>query len=283
MPFKVHVSFTGICAFVPNKAFDNSPTKISVVLPKGGSKYTYPKVAVDGTRLRRHFAFAQFKLRHLTTSQGLADQFEGIWYWGRRRLTFGFTGYANDLSVGNMSTLADMYKVAPKFSTVDPLALTDSPPSDVLCEILINRGSLSTGGILKTWVFPNTLSGDTIHSQTLTSEVVLEFSGLETFELIATPYNAGAPEKVSFSAPNDVTVPIVLSNLCDDNPLRWETDVADLPPDEDFKWYYQLLSRSDRDALFTALGGLPLPFPYSKERLNGQGMNCLPVGTKPQV
>jgi hypothetical protein len=270
MAFKLEVRFSGICAFVLNSASDQR-VKACVLLPDGRGKTVEVGSALDGTRLRRHLAFISFRVKDLQSAGSTADDLIGIRYLDAERLTLKTSGGSNPFKV-DLKTIAELEKVAPTYGDIDPAFLQARPK--LVAQFLIDQGYLKASPPQYEWVFPNTLSTNQIVGGGLSHEAILVLKHLKSATLMATSFNGGAPEYLSFQAPNKATVSITIANLCDVNPLRWATEYSELPPDDDFKWYYELLAK--RKHLHKVLKGLPLPSPQPIRAMpNGQGMNCL--------
>src|SRR5689334_3125171 len=99
MSFNVRIKFTGICTFVPNKPFDQHPTRVWVLLPNGER---WPAPGADERGLRRHIAFVRFNTVNMRGFNSMIDQPSvAIWYLGKGNpletwsLTFECPGAAN--------------------------------------------------------------------------------------------------------------------------------------------------------------------------------------------
>ena len=73
-------------------------------------------------------------------------------------------------------------------------------------------------------------------------------------------------------------------NVCDDNPLGWGP-AREATLDEDFAWYYTLLSEETKRGIRVALLGRSLPLPRPNYLVGGIGGgpgsgNCIPTRTK---
>src|SRR5262249_21280216 len=100
MPFNLRISFSGLCAFVPNNNFSASPTKVCAVLPNGEGDAPYAKKSLDGTQLLRHRAFLRFNPNNVKGATPAQADRAGIWYLQRQEVTFVATGDSNPLSIG---------------------------------------------------------------------------------------------------------------------------------------------------------------------------------------
>jgi hypothetical protein len=86
--------------------------------------------------------------------------------------------------------------------------------------------------------------------------------------------------KLSLAPPDGDTLRLKISNFCPDNPLDWPPKSDEPSPDPDFRWYYELLSSSDRVAVaarLTAVGHGEVPFPIPTPDDDGKGGddNCI--------
>ncbi|HEX3526768.1 MAG TPA: hypothetical protein VH988_06855 [Thermoanaerobaculia bacterium] len=292
MPFHLRLAFTGICAFIPNKLSpEEEKTRMCVVLPDGRSDKAIGKFGEDGMPLRRHKGFIQMKARQLAAippqiAAGMPDDAELICYLDRHRVTFGCTADEQesklDSLMGSPDSLAPLESLVPQFSALDPEIISPNPPAKVLAQVFLSQGFLR--GLPKEqrarWVFPSLLTANRPSTKILSHEISLEVPYLEKFSIATTRFGELKPEfcwELVSRDGEDVTVTI--ANLCDENPLRWKTLDAEQKPDEDFRWYYTLLTVTDQRALFQSLGGLPFPIPLpSLSQPNGQGANCVPAG-----
>lgn len=281
--FHLRVKFTGICTFVPNSG--DGPVRVCVLLPDGRSnKEVLDYRALDGAALRRHLGFILFRLYDLKGAKWAHQDAQVIWYLSGQRLTLSWDGGANDFT-DDLQYIAKLEEIVPEYASVAPIHLSGNPNCEtadepdaqkILAQFLIDSGILTTGGEDSTvsWVFPATVSGEPVEAN-LTHEVFLELRGLTRASITATNFEGSTSKVWHFEGAEDQWIEITVANLCDDNPLRWHTENDRLPPDEDFRWHYQLLERKEdlRDALFS----LDLPIPYmAKIEGNGQGRNCPP-------
>lgn len=288
MAFKLRIVFTGLCAFVRNTD-ETKRARMCIVLPDGrGREVTRFRESADSQPLRRHFGFLQFKIHQLAaladSQEFLSKDTDAIWYLDHHRVTFLTTPADRrrqpfpfvDTGINRIAKL-DM--IVPKHSEIDPQALEDHPPATILAQVLLHEGVLSHNPLVHQWVFPPTLAGRVLNPF-LSHEVILEVPDLEQVDVIATPFNGGEPARWSFFGRDNEDVTLTLANLCDDNPLRWETNGTRVV-DDDFRWYYRLLSAEAQQDLSAQLRGLPFPVPYpipeEIEEPNGQAINCIPA------
>jgi len=290
MSFNLRIVFTGVCAFVRN-ADESKKAKMCVVLPNGtGRKLLREEESADGKSLRRHRGFLQFKVSQLgalaSNQEPLPPDADAIWYLDRHRLTF-LTSPTDrkrepfPLVDTGISSIAKLDLIVPKFSELDRAALGENPPNTVLAQVLLYEGVLTTNPQLRQWVFPPTLSGRVLNPN-LSHEVILSIPGLDQVDVIASPFDGRPATRWAIAGPDGSEVTITIANLCDDNPLRWETDERDRNPDEDFRWYYRLLAPAAQQDLSSDMRGLPFPVPQPipDNGGNAQGMNCIPMQTK---
>jgi len=201
---------------------------------------------------------------------------EGVWYLDKTRLTFETTGGNNPFDTTKVKNLIALKDVASKYSTIDPDAWSFPPKAKVIAQAYLNEGAVTTGATYPGWVFPNTLSPNPPKVIDVAAELVLFYQDVDTFTVISTLFS-GQQQKLPLSGAPGETIQVTVSHLCDENPLRWYTKWDYLPPDEDFKWYFELLNQADKDKLPDDLQGLPLPFPLQAGKHNAQGANCFPV------
>ncbi len=274
------ITFTGICAFVTN-ADTTKRCKAIALLPDGDGTDPIVGNALDGAGLRRHRAYITFKAKYLQGAQGLSENLEIIRYLKAERITIRPTSSESLTTlVTNLNSIADLVKIVPGYSDVDPVLLLPNPPRNRLAaQVLFEHGSLEGTDPALEWIFPNTLSKQDFVAGGLSHEVELNIPTLTSADLIIKKFDSSSMEILTFIGGPKDTVEIMIANLCDTNPLRWETVTDPVPPDEDFRWYYELVS--DRPGLTTQLRELDLPIPYPVGKPNGQGMNCLGARPKP--
>ena len=285
MAFKLKMVFTGLCAFVPNRRKD-AEVKMCVVLPDATTNV--PRVAPDGSSLKRHRGFVQLKVGQIAKipSSLRSSDADVITYLDRHRVTLNCAPAArrgiDPFDEGDLEQVASLESMIPGFATPDPAVVTgDIPPRTVLAQVLLHIGKLIPNPEkVGQWVFPRSVAFPGFQGP-LTSEVALEVPNLEEVELITTSFDTGEQTTWELKAEDGGTVEIVIANLCDENPLRWETvPRPPMIPDEDFRWYYTLLPNSLQNRLLTQLSGhsFPIPIP-SLEHPNGIGRNCVPGTT----
>lgn len=292
MAFNAEIRFTGICALVRDEDGD----KAALVMPQGWSQgKNTGKESKDGHPLMRHRAFVRFPVHQLASRPNVPPGMVAVHYVNGNQgataegaeLSFSFTGATNKpMATPAIGALADLDAIAPPFSLVDPDLLSEANPVQRLAaRFRFDYGALSTRDSVQTWVTPGTLGLRPIEKR-LAHEIVLSLAGLDTLKLKLKDFVTGTKTEIALAADDGGTVDVLIGNLCDDNPLRWETavTVADLPPDGDFRWYFELLRQSDQELLVNALrNALDLPVPYvSRFSPNGQGVNCFPADTQQQ-
>lgn len=300
VPFDCRIKFTGLCAFVPNKPLEQAPNKMCVVLVDATDKPTNPVRALDGTPLRRHRAYVLFNLKNYAGFTGKpTGEAKGVWYLQNQRVSLDLIGGQtfdtnylksaddkHDINVidpveeENFAWVAGMTKMAAKFPAMDPLAVTTTPPQSVLAQILLTKGSLRVNRPERqVWCFPKVLSGDVIR-RPIAHEAILELTGLTQLILQADALPGGASDSLELKPPvPGQRVEITVANLCEDNPLLWPKPPAP-KDDDDFKWYYQLLTGTDQANVNRERRGLALPAPLVERTSSGPnatGVNCFPV------
>jgi hypothetical protein len=311
MAFTLRVIFTGLCAFVEN---DNQtdPTKMMVVLVNGTRPETEGTVlALDDTPLRYHRPFVTFPIADVQPPvpevNGL-PVVHGLWYLNRERLSFEITedGSVNntfdvqrpflgnphpevhDDTAGQLRSftwIADLSQVAPDHTDVaDGVVASAGVSPRAIGQVLIPKGRLRPFSFSRAiWEFDRFLSGQA-HRRNFAHEVALTLGGLTAAQLVSQPLDTGSTTRTVNLVPptGSDTVTVRISNLCEINPLQWFT-VRGPEPDEDTKWFYEILSDATRNALRTDLGGRRLPIPRPVQFLHGAGgpgsSNCIPLQT----
>jgi hypothetical protein len=286
MPFTLHVVFTGLCAFAPNRARN----RMWVVLPDGRSKIHFPRISADGVKLRRHFGYVQFKAYQLASLDPDKPQppqdMDAIWLLNRQRLTFNCTPAeaSTPFSYTGLPNAANLEEMVPGYGNIDPSVVNDVPPPIVLSQVVLDRGVLLPPDPQKCSerILPPVLHREAIR-KSLCSEIVWEVQGLSQVDIVATPFDgSGTYGRWSLAGSDGGIVTITVANLCDENLLRFETTYDELPDDEDFRWIYTLLKADDQTQLLRSLNGLHYPVPLTPaQEANGQGLNCSPVVFNP--
>jgi hypothetical protein len=291
MAFNVEISFTGICAFIPNQD-STRDVKMCVALPdvRGEKSLENPNFvrppasSFARKRLKRHMGFMNFSPADLSAVDAgkVSDDLVGTWLLDKHRVVIKASGAPNPYE--NHAPLADLGKVAPGLN-VDTDLVSETPRS-VVAQVLIDQGLLNGASNLGSWTFPTTLSGGSPEARAIASEVVLSLKDLDKFSLQCTSIIGDTTKDRTWEFHrNSGTVKIVIANLCDENPLRWPTTKEEAEPDEDFELYYELLFNAfDRFSLQGKLLGLSLPIPFPATGAaagNGQGVNCVPAQTGP--
>jgi len=294
VPFNAEITFTGICALV----LDSSKPRGVIVAPSAWSatQIHSTKLACDGQTLRRHRCFLDVPLKHLENNSNAPDGLRVLQDLHNKRVRFEISGGPADLQTGDLSNVANWSMVAPKFSTVDPSILVKKPPPDRLStQILLHRGVLRGGAPLQRgtgigatadiiWVFPGTLTGNRQpFTKKLTPDLILRLDQVDSLAVKLDTFDGTLSETLTLDGTTG-DVKMTIAHLCDNNPLRWDTQINELPPDGDFRWYFDLLDAVTKEAIVDALKfGLPLPVPFPTNVGNGQGVNCFPSRSSSQV
>ena len=280
MPFTLRITFTGILAFVPDKAFGTPPNIVYVLAPDGEViDPTDPPTGADGRKLSRHRSFLRLSSKNVEGTSGAPSSLESLWYLGGREIRIQKTGGDDKIKIGDLTGLATLVDVAPMFCTVDPNAVKGAP-SSLGMRFAITAGTLSCGKRQGKWAFPNILSKKPVLVQDMSNEVILTLTGLQSATIMAKPLSGGDEVPLKLTPGEESIIDVTIGNLCDVNPLEW-LDLYDRKPDEDFRWYFELLSPVDYANLETLVEGIPLPFPYPVGKVNAQGADCFTVSFAP--
>ena len=301
------IRFTGLCAFVPNKPFGQDPENMCAVLVDGRSLVNPNtlgvKKALDGTKLRRHRGYVLFDLRNLPTDYKGSKEHHGVWYLDRQRIVIkdnqssldtksyipGIdTNYDID-KVGageeaSISWVAALAKLMPNYATIDPACVSTNVadvPDTVLAQIFFNIGKLTVKEpTLQIWSVSGALS-DQFARQPLAHEAVLTLSGVTKLTLEAKALPGGVDDKLELVSGQLGNIEITIANLCDENPLRWLRTPSP-EDDDDFKWYYELMTKTQQTKINKKRRGAPLPAPVPERKKlppSATGVNCFPVRT----
>ncbi|HVT60348.1 MAG TPA: hypothetical protein VHR45_18390 [Thermoanaerobaculia bacterium] len=197
------------------------------------------------------------------------------------RLTLSVKGGPSNLTIGDVARLADMGPIVDGYYSIDPDATSWKPPKSVLAQFVIEKGRLYTGGYQGTWVFPKYLCKENVVIEEMSNEVILDVKKVAEATLIAKPLSGGGAKRLCLAPGTGRWVEITVANLCDNNPLEWPVDTGTAQPDQDFRWFFELLSEPDRQELGDIIKGLYLPHPWPQPDDNGQGMDCFPTSFQP--
>jgi hypothetical protein len=265
--------------------------------------------------LRRHRAFVRFPIndvsilsKQLQKEGALMDESLGIWYLRRDRLFFDFeedpdtSPEVNGFEVSRLAIppqghprtptnenrdsftwALDMQKVFPRFS-VDKRLLSPTPPERSLAaQVIIDRGKVRTKSTTRAvWDYDPTLSGNH-YQQVFAHEIMVRYTKLASARITAVNFDNPTRRKfldlTSLERGGELEIEIV--NTCDVNPLQWPKDDDEPVPDEDTKWFFELIAPDLQDEIRTRLEGRPLPIPrpvkIPDDNIGAPGSgNCIP-------
>lgn len=291
--FDVVIEFLGIFAVVPNSSKAKKFKKLALVVPMTDAKDVKCKaVAQDGKTLYRHRWFVEFNASQLvgtpadvpTTALGYLPVSEP---GGFRRLTFSAGGASPISGVKALDYLCNFTELAPKFADLPSKYLKWPKGKPVVAgQVMFDIGELLMPNEIDRpqWIFPGTLRSDGSWDQPVSHRLRVRLCQVEDFEILIRSRKKGKdPARQSLKLQGTLERPevkVVIGNLCDVNPLRWET-AADPRLDDDFRWYYQVCSKKDEVADYLRGLNLPIPHPVSGEG-NAIGQNCLSAKFKDQ-
>lgn len=310
--FNVKVSFTGLFLMVPDAEI---PAKVALVCPRCDADAEQISDAdrrpVDVTRFgffRRHRLFVTYDLSNTLPPATVPGSNKGVWYLSssdtasRSALTFDVTSSQTGLAFGPKvaSRVPSLSSILGDLAKIDTNIVDHQPPVSVGGQIIIDRGTLRTPNQatetnieLTKWSVPSTSfktsqgggqgcdCQPTVRTQTLTHYLILEMNGVESFSLVRRRFSDNSTERLALAAPENKTVELAISHLCDINPLLWRRDDYRRVKDEDFKWYYFLLDSAEQSNITLRLNDLEAPIPYPAGASGGQGGNCLIARSSP--
>jgi hypothetical protein len=298
-PFTLRVYLTGICAIVPDSDDFAAATGATVVLP--GKEDKEVPASPDNSQLRPHDAMVMFNLANVVGASA-ARTLKATVPLNLKRVHFDVTeadpeSNHNHFRIvtdgpASISNLINLDAVAPSHCLVDPTYLTLPASLLVQAHVHIDQGKLFADTPSQAWQFPSTLSGKPMQPTKLAHQAVVELTGLNTAKLVAVSFDGTLTESISFAPSNgngngalqgEPVVEVTIVNNCADC-----KGTSPVPlPDEDFKWYFQLLPPDRQADLVECLNGLPLPIPYPILPKPGEEAafinygNCYPVVAKP--
>ncbi len=285
MAFTAKIAFTGICALVPNTDKTAKDKRAAIVIPNAWhEKPIFGHSIGDKEPLRRHRCFVKFRLQDLATAGDVPEGSEGVAYMEGVQLSIDCDNDKDNpfrLSP-KLSNVASLVDVAKNYSKIEKKFLKKRPKKEYLAaRAFLNKGCVTSGPPLSKWVFPGTL-GANAKRVPLSHEIVIEYKNLNWLRLTYCPFGSNKKEVLELKAKRKLLVTI--ANLCDDNPLGWNTALGNpMPADGDFRWYFECVE--DKKALRKKLcDALPLPIPYNVDEGMplAQGVNCFPAVTQAQ-
>ncbi len=238
MAFNLEVTFSGICAYVPN-ADDGSKDRICLVMPGGEGFF-----ALDNECLCPHVSYVE-------SSAGSATSFSRS-SLGGYRVRFeiypkennnGVVVMPEDIALNKPAELAKMESAIAKPET-DPDIVDVDPPRVVLTQIMLGMGKLSLANYDHKWRI-RSLEGEYYESY-LAHDVILSLKGLDAASLEFEALGGRKGRLPLRLTPSDAggQVRIKMANSCTYAELNKEP-----PRDRDFKWYYNLLAAGQRKAI----------------------------------
>jgi hypothetical protein len=266
-PFDFQASFTGICAVVPDNSDLGKATRAVVVMP--GAEPAGPrKPALDGAELCPHYASVW---SYLDSSGKPTSTPVKLLSLAQRRLTFVIEEANPGLNrfqvvsggAAGVDNLLKLEYAAPDYRLLDPACVDFPPPPFVQAQAAFARGTLRSVRASNAWRFPRTLDGDGAR-HVCAHDAVLELKQLTRLTLVAESFDGKLRQEIHLSpAVGADFVEVMVSNSCIDyGTAQPVANGGYALPDEDFRWYYELLPRASQVAIVNLLDGLPLPFPY---------------------
>ena len=298
--FDFHISFTGACGYI----FDPGQSKMMAVMINGVDAVAAGKKALDGTPLKDHRGFIRFKLKHLLGPQHPHGESDVVVYLNRERVTFHPTP-PNDFQITKDNRAKDvrnipaMKEAANGFGDIDETVLRppgNRPRGDILAQVIVDSGTVAAerlneldnwsfvhGELVENFSLKKTIPGGinrfstTAQPRPLTDQLGVTMNNLRELEIRITHLDT---KKVKYlpliPASSDRSgqrpfIDLTIANLCDDNPLQWESGMRSRSPksDPDVKWLYHLCKNSAQ--LQAQLGSNELPIPTLSPDTGGGG------------
>lgn len=303
-PFDVEIRLEGICAFVPDEAWDKKPNVVRVLLPDGGGrrgpvpKFEPGKDVHPGNKdeLTRHVAFLRFPLgaMQLGDQTAIMSEDEVVVYLLGERLRFDFdeapaSAGKNKLTIdyGDIKTNTTLRHLSDVVEYVDP-GLTPRVDSGCVAwpvqrpELLRGMVEITSGKLQvakpadQRWEFP-VAGSKVVIKRRLANRVDLLLKGLTRFEIHSTPFRGRGGSALKLAPPQGSLLVVRIANLCDQNPLQW-LRLRPAEPDGDFLWHYQLMHPETIKKFLKGKYKATFPSPVTDPGESADGINCF--GTK---
>lgn len=281
-PFNLELQLTGLCAFVPNAKDLSQATKLMAVLPNadflhGTGFPPQPPTGLDGKALQRHRGLIRVPLSNLGAPV-VADEALAIYHISAvtRITVVTDPAIALTITTGNndvsFERVADLTKLIPTPNGIDPLAVSATPPANILAQVLIDGGVVKTKNLPVTiWDFRPSPPAQPFTDR-IGHEVAVTYASVNKAYLVI-QQGLGGPQQLQLVPDSSGQAVVRISNACDDNPLEW-----DHPPkpqdDSDFRWFYEVLPDASKSSVKQQLAhtDMPVPRPVSA----GGGTDCSP-------
>lgn len=293
--FNVDIYFVGIFGVVTDvlPTEENPPTKLAMLVPATdlGKKPKIDEGARDGQPLYRHRWFVEYSPRQvLGGSHAIPEPTCARWIVSENnkffRMTFESDAPNLTVASGGLDFVSDLAEIAPDYAEVEPALLGWTPGPSLGGQVMFDQGELKEpdSTTRSTWVFPPTLrlkSPPTSHlTPELSHKIHLHLKDVTRF-VVKVRTRQDDPSARTLELTGGAASPVVISicNLCDVNPMRWETE-GRRRVDDDFRWYYEL--GKNKGNLPNDLHHLDLPVPHPHGSGGGVGQNCLETKFAPQ-
>jgi hypothetical protein len=253
MPYDVKIVFSGLCAYVPNKALGvaaDPPTRMRLVMP---DLRVARKVGVH--QVARHLPVLAIDSGFLAGGAGAATGSKAVLPIARREISFAFqsaAGIALSIDQSGPGTDTDfnrgpaMADGAVQHATIDAACLAPQPPTEVAARVQIDAGHLAAHQPIRDPFYFRDDKQRLSEVKPRAHEISLHFRQVTDFEIrscnlddsasVATPW-------LRVVAAAGSTAELEIGNVCDgDLMLYWKLKAPEPESldDVDFAAYYLL-------------------------------------------
>jgi hypothetical protein len=230
----------------------------------------------------------KFPVGLVENSAGVGDSF-GVWYLDRERIYFDVEediptdprlilkekkfphkeepDLKDPENRQSLTWMMDMERIFPKFSLHhEALLPAPSKESSVGVQVVIDRGVLASSRFTRAVWNCDQIPPSATYRQVFTHEVELFIGGLKGGKAVAVNFNdPGSRKSLDLAKLPQINgeVAVRIFNVCDKNPLEW-LPLPDPEPDQDTKWFFELIEPTGKENLrrFLGTGEVPIPKPY---------------------
>jgi hypothetical protein len=251
MAYDVKIVFSGLCAYVPNKALGapaDPPTRMRLVMP---DLRVARKVGVH--QVARHLPVLAIDPGFLAGGAGAATGSMAVLPIARREISFAFQSAAGiALSIDqsgpgtNFNRGPAMAEAAIEHATIDAACLSPQPPAVVTARVQVDAGHLAAHKPVKDDFYFRNETQKLSAGHPRAHEISLHFRQVTDFEIRSRDLNDAASVATPWlrvTAPAGSTAELEIGNLCDgDLMLYWDPKVPEIESldDVDFAAYYLL-------------------------------------------
>jgi len=252
MAYDVKIVFSGLCAYVPNKALGapaDPPTRMRLVMPDLRVART-----VGVHKVARHLPVLAIDPGFLAGGAGAATGSMAVLPIARREISFAFTSAAAialtiDQQEGTSTDFnrgPAMAEAAVEHANIDAACLAPQPPGVVAARVQIDAGQLAAHQPKPDGFYFRNETQILSEVRPRAHEISLHFSQVNDFEIRSRDLDdaaSAATPWLRLAAAHDAAVEFEIGNLCDGDLMPyWKLPAPDVDSldDVDFAAYYLL-------------------------------------------